>query len=77
MSSVPWYSVGPDDVFPEEFTSFFLANPRIRERFLRFHKDLLAVDYWKQKQADIRSGIYEDVYPYSEDERFREGFNVR
>ena len=77
MSSVPWYSVGPNDVFPEEFTSFFLANPRIRERFLRFHKDLLAVDYWKQKQADIRSGIYEDVYPYSEDERFREGFNVR
>ena len=27
MSSEPWYSVGPHDVFPEEFGTFLLGDP--------------------------------------------------
>ena len=29
-----WYPVGPLDVFPEEFESFLLGEPRVREAFL-------------------------------------------
>lgn len=70
MSSEPWYSVGVNDVFPEEFTSFFLSHPRVRDRFLHYHEDLLTVEYWQQKQANIRSGIYEDIFPYPRQKRF-------
>ena len=30
MSAEPWYSVGPHDVFPEEFATFLLGDPRDR-----------------------------------------------
>ena len=27
-SAEPWYSVAPNDIFPEEFATFLLQNPR-------------------------------------------------
>jgi isocitrate dehydrogenase kinase/phosphatase len=69
--SEPWYSVGPNDVFPEEFGTFLLANPKIRKFFLKYHKDLLSAKYWQDKQANIRRGDYEDVFPYKEILRFK------
>ena len=41
MSGDVWYPVGPRDVFPEEFATFLLTDPRTRECFLRYHADLL------------------------------------
>lgn len=64
MSAEPWYSVGPDDIFPEEFGRFLLGNPRIKELFMKHHADLLDADYWIQKQTNIENGFYEDVFPY-------------
>jgi isocitrate dehydrogenase kinase/phosphatase len=69
--SEPWYSVGPNDVFPEEFGTFLLANPKIRKFFLKYHKDLLSAKYWQDKQANIKQGKYEDVFPYKETLRFK------
>ena len=37
-----WYRVGPKDVFPEEFATFLLTDPDVRDAFLRHHADLLA-----------------------------------
>jgi isocitrate dehydrogenase kinase/phosphatase len=28
-------------------------------------------EYWAGKQAQLRAGVQEDVYPYPEDARFR------
>ncbi len=67
----PWYSIGPNDVFPEEFSTFLLTNPKIRKIFMRYHKDLLDADYWKQKQQNIQAGILEDVFPYQQKLRFK------
>lgn len=64
MSAEPWYSVGPDDVFPEEFGRFLLGKPLIKELFMKYHADLLDYKFWKQKQFNIENGIYDDVYPY-------------
>lgn len=70
MSAEPWYSIESNDVFPEEFPSFLLTNPRIRQIFLRLHADLLDADYWNRKQARIRAGVVEDVFPYRASKRF-------
>ena len=70
LASEPWYSVGPNDIFPEEFASFLLGDPRIRKAFLMYHRDLLEVDFWIDKQEKIRKGILEDVFPYPQSVRF-------
>jgi isocitrate dehydrogenase kinase/phosphatase len=67
----PWYSVGPADVFPEEFAPFLLANPHVREVFTALHRDLLDPQYWRECQETIRRGHLADVFPYPESKRFR------
>ena len=71
MAAEPWYSVAPNDVFPEEFASFLLIDPELRRAFMRHHKDLLDADYWKGIQQDINKGLQRDVFPYSISKRFR------
>ncbi|AYH42456.1 bifunctional isocitrate dehydrogenase kinase/phosphatase [Azoarcus sp. DN11] len=70
MSSEPWYSAGPMDVFPEEFATFLLGAPRVRQAFLKHHRDLLSPGFWQRTQASIRSGYLEDFFPYPEELRF-------
>ncbi len=71
MAAEPWYSVAPNDVFPEEFASFLLIDPELRKAFMQHHRDLLDADYWKSVQQDIRNGRQRDVFPYSVSKRFR------
>ena len=73
LSEEPWYSIGPNDVFPEEFETFLLSNKKIRKAFLKSHADLLSPSYWKTQQEKIKKGYFEDVFPYSEEERFTPG----
>lgn len=70
MAAEPWYNVEPNDVFPEEFASFLLGDPRVREAFMKFHGDLLEAEFWRQKQNNLLDGIFEDVFPYSQSIRF-------
>ncbi|HID49036.1 MAG TPA: bifunctional isocitrate dehydrogenase kinase/phosphatase [Chromatiales bacterium] len=70
LAAEPWYNVGPNDVFPEEFATFLLGVPRVRKAFLKYHADLLEPEFWWQKQQNIRDGIYEDVFPYPQSIRF-------
>ena len=69
--SEPWYSVEPNDVFPEEFGTFLLSTPKIRKTFLKYHRNLLDSRYWQEKQDKIKAGQYEDVFPYPEALRFK------
>ncbi len=73
MSGEPWYSVGPNDVFPEEFGAFLLGDPRVRKLFMELHPELLDAEYWKAKQARVRAGYLEDVFPYPAKRRFPRG----
>ncbi len=70
MSGEPWYSVGPRDVFPEEFASFLLTSPKIRAAFMKHHADLLDAGFWQQAQEEIRAGAVRDFFPYPEKLRF-------
>jgi isocitrate dehydrogenase kinase/phosphatase len=72
LAAEPWYSVEPGDVFPEEFGTFLLSNPKLRETFLALHADLLDPRWWQSHQAGIAGGRFEDVFPYPESLRFHE-----
>lgn len=71
MASEPWYTIGPNDVFPEEFETFLLGQPKLRQAFMRYHADLLTPQYWAAQQERINRGILDDVYPYAEHLRFK------
>ncbi|MEL7122551.1 MAG: bifunctional isocitrate dehydrogenase kinase/phosphatase [Bacteroidota bacterium] len=71
MSSEPWYSVGPNDVFPEEFLKFLIGKRTSRNFFLKYHADLLDVKFWIDRQKQLRSGELVDVFPYKKDLRFK------
>jgi isocitrate dehydrogenase kinase/phosphatase len=65
-----WYAVGPHDVFPEEFGTFLLGDPRVRESFLRHHAELLTAEFWQESQRRVAEGEIVDFFPYAEDVRF-------
>jgi isocitrate dehydrogenase kinase/phosphatase len=64
MASEPWYSVSPNDVFPEEFPVFLFADIKLRRLFSQLHGDLYRAEYWQGVQATIRAGKVIDVFPY-------------
>ncbi|MEJ6654643.1 MAG: bifunctional isocitrate dehydrogenase kinase/phosphatase [Pseudomonas sp.] len=64
MASEPWYSVGPHDVFPEEFPVFLFADVRQRKLFFQLHGELFDAAFWKGLQQQILDGKVIDVYPY-------------
>ena len=64
MASEPWYSIGPLDVFPEEFPPFLFADAGQRKLFDELHGELYNADYWKGLQDAIRAGKVIDVFPY-------------
>jgi isocitrate dehydrogenase kinase/phosphatase len=71
MAAEPYYSVGHDDVFPEQFPQFLFSDPEIRALFHSYHPELADPAYWAAQQRRIAEGIQEDVFPYPERLRFR------
>ncbi len=67
----PWFYVGENDIFPEEFIKFFGLQPNVKGTFLETHGDLLAVDFWTTMQERIREGEIVDVFPYPQSRRLR------
>ena len=61
----PWFYVGPNDIFPEEFINFMGLGGELREAFLKAHGELLTPRYWNQIQARHRAGELLDIIPYS------------
>jgi isocitrate dehydrogenase kinase/phosphatase len=70
MAAEPWYTVAPNDVFPEEFRRFLFGKPRVKQMFQAMHGELFDPDYWKGLQDAIRQGQVMDVFPYRRKKRF-------
>ena len=47
MSAQPWYSVGPKDIFPEEFIKFLALGSELKDIFMKHHSDILSPRYWQ------------------------------
>jgi isocitrate dehydrogenase kinase/phosphatase len=72
-----WYGVGGQDVFPEEFETFLLGGPSIREAFLRHHSGLLRPEFWQECQRRVAAGEVVDFFPYPDEIRFSNRFGGR
>lgn len=66
MAAEPWYSVGPNDIFPEEFPVFLFPDIAMRKVFYRLHPHLLDADCWSDIQRDAAHDRAPDIYPYKE-----------
>jgi len=70
MAADPWYSVAPNDVFPEEFEHFLLTDPRVRQAFMAVHRNLFDYLWWIGVQQQLKAGKVADVIPYPVAQRF-------
>jgi len=64
MAAEPWYSIAPNDVFPEEFPTFLFGDTAQRRLFNELHGELFAAEYWQSLQQAIAAGKIIDVFPY-------------
>ena len=71
LNAEPWFMVGQNDVFPEEFTAFLGLPSRLRKIFFKYHADLLEPQFWQQTQDEIRSGTFRHVRPYGQSSRLK------
>ena len=72
----PWFSVGPNDIFPEELPAFLFPAGRARTLFLELCPELVDPAFWVATQDRIRAGIQDDVFPYPQDLRFSSRFGA-
>ncbi len=70
MSAEPWYTVAPNDVFPEEFRRFLFGKPEVKKMFSDMHGELFDPAYWQGLQDAIEDGRVMDVFPYRRKKRF-------
>ncbi|HSO27172.1 MAG TPA: isocitrate dehydrogenase kinase/phosphatase-domain containing protein, partial [Anaerolineales bacterium] len=69
----PWFYIGPNDIFPEQFDTFLGLQGDLRQAFSAAHSDLFDVSFWRAMQAQQRSGVVLDILPYPESRRLRPG----
>jgi len=70
-SGETWYPVGPRDVFPEEFGTFLLTDPRVRSAFVDRHAELLTARWWRAVAQANADGRAREVLSYPDQVRFR------
>lgn len=71
VASEPWFYVGENDVFPEEFRAFLGLRGELLEAFLAAHGDLLEPAFWRSMQERLHRGEIIDVFPYRAARRLR------
>jgi isocitrate dehydrogenase kinase/phosphatase len=69
LSDEPWFSVGENDIFPEEFSYFLGLKGDLKDLFLQEHSDLFEVVFWHQIQAGIKARKIIDILPYDQSKR--------
>jgi isocitrate dehydrogenase kinase/phosphatase len=69
LAAEPWFTVGENDVFPEEMRTFLGLDGRLRDAFLREHGDLFGVEFWQRLQERHRRGELPSFFPYSPSRR--------
>ena len=66
MRADPWFYVGPNDVFPEQFVNFLGLPADLREVFLVHHADLLTADFWRDLKSRHAAEQWVEVVPYAQ-----------
>jgi len=69
MSNEPWFYVGEDDVFPEQFPLFMGLSPNRLAHLRAHHQDLFDADWWVSVQKRIEQSHAFDVPPFTSEAR--------
>jgi isocitrate dehydrogenase kinase/phosphatase len=69
IAGEPWFGVGPNDIFPEEFMHFLGLPPDLKQLFIQQHGDLLSREYWNELKQRIVAGELFHVSPYAAERR--------
>jgi len=77
LSAEPWYAVGPNDIFPETYSTFLLGDPTVRRHFLRHHADFFDPQLWQKHKEMLLKGELPDFFPYDRSMRFCNRFPTR
>ncbi|MBT8407958.1 MAG: bifunctional isocitrate dehydrogenase kinase/phosphatase [Deltaproteobacteria bacterium] len=72
LSDEPWFTVGENDIFPEEFQYFLGVKGEFKALFFEEHSDLFKADFWNQIQARINAGGIIDIFPYEQSRRLNQ-----
>src|SRR5690606_23593796 len=70
IAPVPWYTVAPNDVFPEQLATYAVPQPKLRDILLKYHPELIDAEFWRQQQDNLARGVITDVFPYPDAVRF-------
>lgn len=70
-SAEPFFAVGAYDVFPEEFARFLGLPERLRGVLLETYPEIFTAAWWRQMQAQVRSGKVREFPPYPPERRLR------
>ncbi len=71
MAAEPWFSVRPNDIFPEEFLRFLAFPEPARKVLMERHGDLFRPFYWRSVQEQLRAGELPEILPYAAERRLR------
>lgn len=72
MLDQPWFPVEPNDVFPEEFSTY-LRSPRVvGEVFDDVHPEISTVEFWQEMKERHQAGERPNFFPYPHEFRFAE-----
>ncbi|MBF7071983.1 bifunctional isocitrate dehydrogenase kinase/phosphatase [Glaciecola sp. MH2013] len=64
-------SVGPTDVFPEQFEHFIIGKKEFKDILKELHGDIMTPEYWQETQAITSKGDIPNFSPYPASKRFR------
>ena len=67
----PWFPVGPDDVFPEEFSTYLRSPPIVGDVFTEHHPEIATLEFWDSMKQRNRAGDIPDLFPYPASLRLR------
>jgi isocitrate dehydrogenase kinase/phosphatase len=71
LSDEPWFTVGENDIFPEELEYFLGLKGELKALFVEEHSDLFEADFWHQIQVRINAGGIIDIFPYEQRRRLK------
>ena len=65
----PWFAVGEDDIFPEEFERFLGLPTPLAAVFREHHGEVFDADFWQGLKERHLAGEILDFYPYAPTKR--------
>ncbi len=69
--AVDTLSVGPEDVFPEQFEHFIVGKKAHKDILKHHHPELMQPEYWRSLQRSVGDGEIKEVQPYPPQRRFQ------